>query len=175
MGCFLLSLHKIVSQVLQAWCTLALLELHWWRMPGPTSLAELYKGCALTFLMARGSPWWMLFLQTSLYQRKKGEISTPVCRKNWKSPFSHSALWMKQAESCCEESPTVSAQLSEALLQEETPFLSKEQGARAERQVPSCLSGKTSRAVRRRRRRVWERQRLACDLGVKESTVGQDQ
>lgn len=69
----------------------------------------------------------------------------------------------------------VSVPLTEALLQKEKPFPSKgEKGARTERQIPSCSSGQTSRAVRRRRR-VWERQRLACDLGVKESTVEQDQ
>lgn len=44
-----------------------------------------------------------------------------------------------------------------------------------ERHVPSCSSGEAGRAVRRRRRSVWERWRLACDLGVKESMVEQDQ
>lgn len=175
MGCFLLSLHKIVSQVLQAWCTLGLLELNWWgeaRTPQPGW--ALQRLCSGPLHGKRDSTVDALYPDL-LLPGEEGKISIPGCRKYWKSPFPYSALWSKQAENCCEGSPIVPVWLTEALLQKETPFLSKEQGARTERQVPSCSSGKSSRAVRRRRRRVWERQRLACDLGVKESTVEQDQ
>lgn len=46
--------------------------------PGPTSLAELYRGCALALFMARGTPQWMLFLQASFYQGKKGKSPPQV-------------------------------------------------------------------------------------------------
>lgn len=122
MGCFLLSLHKIVSQAFQAWCTLGLLEFNWWGEARTHQPGWALQGLCSGPLHGKRDSTVDALSPDLLLPKQEGKISTPGCRKHWKSPSSYSAFWRKRAENCCEESPIVSVRLTEALLKRKHLF-----------------------------------------------------